>query len=232
MIEYFHPTLSQKELDKIFDARFTLEGDFRNQPLDSYIDFFMKRVPDGILKSAPNDALHTFGEYSTPINFYQSIGIDVSRFGGLKDSYQWYLFKKFGGKGGNKELEVIVPVEINSLIRLAKDFLKELEIWKKQIGSVTRKEQVVVLGKVGDRILVILAESKTINFALNYVKRNYQNEIREINSVVAKIKENLLFFMQIYKRLVEISKKEKAPNFGEVSLTSDLAAIHPPEYSF
>jgi hypothetical protein len=85
---------------------------------------------------------------------------------------------------------------------------------------------------VGDRILVILAESKTINFALNYVKRNYQNEIREINSVVAKIKENLLFFMQIYKRLVEISKKEKAPNFGEVSLTSDLAAIHPPEYSF
>ena len=232
MIEYFHPTLSQKQFDNLIDSRFTLEGAFRDQSIDSYIDYFMKKVPKEILMQRAEPNKHIYANYSSSVNFYETIGIDISRYSGLKDTYQWYLFKKFKGKDGGKELVVIIPKEMNSLLKLVKSFSEELKRWKDNITRITRKEQILILGKIGDRILVILEESSTLNFALDYIKDKYEKEISELNGLITDIKKDLLPFMEIYKRLLDLSKKERRLNMNEASLSSDLSAIHPPEYHF
>ena len=116
----------------------------------------------------PPIGLHKFGEKRTNTAFFDRINLNLEEYGGLIDSYQWYLCQLFDGGCDNQqvrqELQKIFPEENMKFLKLIDDF----DFFVKGRARHTLRlpgrpeEKRATISRIGDYVLTIEQEYEVL----------------------------------------------------------------------
>jgi hypothetical protein len=178
LTEWFYPgrnftlksleTLGEKDTGIIFPP-----VRFDSIPIQNFLDWLIKQPQiKPLLQEEHNN--HYFAKYADHIDFFKELRVNLTKYGNLSDSYQWFLYSVLDGKSDKslkKSLYTLVIEEKTNFDNLLQEFRKYVGTNRRDFAITTNfSTKLGITAKVGDYILTITQKLESLYAMVDKLK--------------------------------------------------------------